>query len=155
MNSDAPPPLDQLNPTLRTSSRSDAKGDFAVKQNFETIPAPADSLINILIVDDEPRNLLVLELVLDHPGYRLIRAESAERALFALLANDFALLILDIRMPGLTGIELAKLIKTRKRNAQVPIIFLTACVNDEQNILEGYGTGAVDYLFKPINPAIL
>jgi signal transduction histidine kinase len=93
--------------------------------------------------------------VLDHPGYRLIRAESAERALFALLATDFALLILDIRMPGLSGLELARLIKTRKRNAEVPIIFLTACVGDEQKIIEGYGTGAVDYLFKPINPVIL
>jgi signal transduction histidine kinase len=111
--------------------------------------------INILIVDDEPRNLLVLETVLDDPGYRLVRAESADQALLALVVEEFALLILDIRMPGMTGFELAQMIKERKKTAQVPIIFLTAYYNEDQHMLEGYGTGAVDYLHKPVNPAIL
>jgi PAS domain S-box-containing protein len=108
-----------------------------------------------LIVDDEPKNLAVLEAILDDTGYRLVRAESAEQALLALLADEFALLILDIRMPGMTGLELAKTIKARKKTANVPIIFLTAYLDDNQQIIEGYETGAIDYLNKPINPAIL
>ncbi|HXC39760.1 MAG TPA: response regulator [Burkholderiales bacterium] len=111
--------------------------------------------INILIVDDEPRNLVVLETVLDDPGYRLVRAETADRALLALVEQEFALLILDIQMPVMTGFELAQLIKQRKKTAQVPIIFLTAYYNEDQHMLEGYGSGAVDYLLKPVNPVIL
>src|SRR6188768_3840645 len=111
--------------------------------------------INILIVDDEPKNLTVLETVLDSPGYNLIRASSAEQALLALVAGEFALLILDISMPGMTGFELAHMVKQRKKTAHVPIIFLTAYYNEDQHVLEGYGTGAVDYLHKPVNPAIL
>src|SRR3954451_2449234 len=111
--------------------------------------------INILIVDDEPKNLTVLETILDDPSYRLIRAESADQALLALVVEEFALLILDIRMPGMTGFELAQMIKERKKTARVPIIFLTAYYNEDQHMLEGYGTGAVDYLHKPVNPAIL
>src|SRR6266571_2061212 len=114
-----------------------------------------DEPIKILIVDDEPKNLTVLETVLDDPSYRLVRAESAEQALLALLVDDFALLILDIRMPGVTGFELAQLIKARKKNAHVPIIFLTAYYNEHEHVLEGYGSGAVDYIHKPVNPAIL
>ncbi len=111
--------------------------------------------INVLIVDDEPKNLTVLETVLDDPGYRLVRAESADQALLALVAKEFALLILDVRMPVMTGFELAQLIRQRKKTEQVPIIFLTAYYNEDQHVLEGYGTGAVDYLQKPVNPVIL
>ena len=114
-----------------------------------------DGPINILIVDDEPKNLTVLETILDDPGYRLVRADSADQALLALVVEEFALLILDIRMPGMTGFELAQMIKDRKKTARVPIIFLTAYYNEDQHVLEGYGTGAVDYLHKPVNPAIL
>jgi len=119
------------------------------------IPASRDDAVNILIVDDEPKNLTVLESLLDDPGYRVVRAESADQALLALVAEDFALLILDIRMPDMTGFELAKMIKERKKTAQVPIIFLTAYYNEDQHVLEGYGSGAVDYLHKPVNAAIL
>ena len=111
--------------------------------------------INILIVDDEPKNLTVLETILDDPGYRLVRATSADQALVALVLEEFALLILDIRMPGMTGIQLAQVIKERKKSALVPIIFLTAYYNDDQQVLTGYGTGAVDYLQKPVNATIL
>ncbi len=113
------------------------------------------TLVNILIVDDEPKNLTVLETVLNDPGYRLVRAESADQALLALVLEEFALLILDIRMPGMTGLELAQMIKDRKKTARVPIIFLTAYYNEDQHVLDGYGVGAVDYLHKPVNPAIL
>jgi PAS domain S-box-containing protein len=121
----------------------------------DLLSASGEELINILIVDDEPKNLTVLETVLDNSAYRLVRAESADQALLALLADQFALLILDIRMPGVTGIELAQMIKERKKTAQVPIIFLTAYYNEDQHVLEGYGAGAVDYLHKPVNPDIL
>ena len=114
-----------------------------------------EPLVNILIVDDDPKNLTVLEAILDAPGYRLVRAESAEQALLALLFDEFALLILDIRMPEMTGLELAKMIRTRKKTASVPIIFLSAYYDDDQQIIEGYETGGVDYVAKPVNPAIL
>jgi CheY-like chemotaxis protein len=96
--------------------------------------------INILIVDDEPKNLTVLETVLDDPHYRLVRATSADQALLALVAEEFALLILDIQMPGLSGFELAQMIKERKKTAHVPIIFITAYYNQDQDMLEGYST---------------
>jgi PAS domain S-box-containing protein len=114
-----------------------------------------DEPINILIVDDEPKNLTVLETVLTNPTYRLVRAESADQALLTLVSQEFALLVLDIQMPGMSGFELAQLIKQRKKTAGVPIIFLTAYYSEDQHVLEGYSTGAVDYLHKPINPTIL
>lgn len=117
--------------------------------------SPAEEPINILIVDDEPKNLTVLESILNDPTYRLVRAESADQALLALLGDQFALLILDIRMPGVTGFELAHLIKERKKTAKVPIIFLTAYYNEDQHVIAGYDAGAVDYLHKPVNPFIL
>jgi PAS domain S-box-containing protein len=128
------------------------------RTNLAAVPSPSlvgRAPINILIVDDEPKNLTVLEAVLDDPDYRLVRAVSAEQALLALLADEFALLILDIHMPGVTGFELAQMVKERKKTANVPIIFLTAYYNEDQHILDGYGTGAVDYLLKPVNPTVL
>ncbi len=111
--------------------------------------------INILIVDDEPKNLTVLEAVLDDPAYRLVLAESADKALISLVFEEFALLVLDIRMPGMNGFELAQVIKEREKTAHVPIIFLTAYYNEDQHIIAAYGTGAVDFLLKPVNPSIL
>lgn len=111
--------------------------------------------VNVLIVDDEPRNLAVLESILEDPGYRLVRATSGDEALLALVAEEFAVLVLDVRMPGMTGFELAQIIKERRKTARIPIIFLTAYYNEDQHALEAYGTGAVDYLHKPVNPAVL
>ena len=111
--------------------------------------------INILLVDDEQKNLTVLETVLNDPGYRLVRADSADQALLALVKEEFALMVLDIQMPGMTGFELAQMVKQRKKTAGIPIIFLTAYYSEDEHVLEGYGTGAVDYLHKPVNPAIL
>jgi len=125
-----------------------------MKSTNSAVPSSADP-VNILIVDDEPKNLTVLETVLDDPSYRLVRASSGEQALLALMANEFAVLVLDVRMPGMTGFELAQMIKERKKTALVPIIFLTAYYNEDQHILEGYGSGAVDYLHKPVNAAVL
>jgi two-component sensor histidine kinase/CheY-like chemotaxis protein len=135
-------------------SRSSAQ---AHEDPEELIPSSdgGEGAVNILIVDDEPKNLTVLETVLDSPRYRVIRAESADKALLALLRHDFAVLILDVQMPGITGFELAQMIKERKKTSEVPIIFLTAYYNEDQHVIEGYDSGAVDYLLKPINPAIL
>ncbi len=119
-----------------------------------SLPA-SEEAISILLVDDEPKNLTVLETVLEDPGYHLVRAESADKALLALMGGEFALLILDIRMPGMSGLDLAHMIKARKRTARVPIIFLTAYYNEDQHVLDGYGSGAVDYLQKPVNAAVL
>src|SRR4051812_38982133 len=118
-------------------------------------PEARTDSVKILIVDDEPKNLTVLESVLDDPSYRLIRAHSGEQALLALMAHEFAVLVLDVRMPGMTGFELAAIIKERKKTARIPIIFLTAYYNEDQHIMEGYGSGAVDYLHKPVNPGVL
>jgi signal transduction histidine kinase len=111
--------------------------------------------VDILLVDDKTENLVVLESILEGPEYRLTKARSAQEALLALITVDFALIVLDIRMPGTSGIELAQIIKGRKRTRDVPIIFLTAHYAEDEHVLSGYGAGAVDYLTKPVNPGIL
>lgn len=122
-------------------------------------PAPAETEplrpVNILIVDDDPRNLNVLESILACPEYRLVRARGADEALRALVSDSFALLVLDVRMPDMSGLELAQLIKQRKKTQNLPIIFLTAYYQQDEHVLLGYDVGAVDYLNKPCNPAVL
>jgi signal transduction histidine kinase len=113
------------------------------------------SPVNILLVDDEARNLDVLESILESPDYRRVRAQSADQALHALVSETFALLVLDVRMPDMSGLELAQLVKQRKKTQHLPIIFLTAYYQEDEHIMQGYGAGAADYLSKPINPAIL
>src|SRR5688572_19198725 len=111
--------------------------------------------VKILLVDDEPRNLDALESILESSDCALVRAQTPDEALFAILQNDFAAIVLDMKMPGMSGLELAGLIKQRKRSEHVPILFLTAHSVDDDDILRGYGVGAVDYLSKPVNAAIL
>src|SRR5215467_9453626 len=111
--------------------------------------------IHVLLVDDEPRNLDALESILDEPSYRLLRAEDADTALRLLLENDVAAIVLDIKMPGVSGFELAHMIKGTRKFRETPIVFLTAYMVDDQHIIAGYGAGAVDYLTKPVNPKIL
>jgi PAS domain S-box-containing protein len=115
----------------------------------------SDEPVKILLVDDEPRNLDALESILHSSGCSLIRAQTADEALFAILKNDFAAIVLDIKMPGTDGLELAQLIKKRKRSEHVPILFLTAHSLEEREVLQAYDVGGVDFLSKPINPAIL
>jgi signal transduction histidine kinase len=111
--------------------------------------------VKILLVDDEVRNLDVLESVLQSPEYQLIRALTPDAALHMLLEHEFAAMVLDIQMPEMSGLELASLVKQRKRSQHIPIIFLTAYFQEDRDVLKGYGTGAVDYLTKPISPQIL
>ncbi|MGH7952433.1 MAG: response regulator [Limisphaerales bacterium] len=112
-------------------------------------------IISILLVDDESRNLDVLESILASPELRLVRTQTPDHALLKLVQDEFACIVLDIQLPTMSGIELARLIKTRKRCQHIPIIFLTAFFQEEKDILQGYGVGAVDYLTKPLNPKIL
>jgi signal transduction histidine kinase len=118
-------------------------------------PSPDDEPVNILLVDDEPRNLTVLESILENPGYRLVRAESGDQALLALVASEFAVIVLDIHMPGMSGFELAQLVKRRPKTASIPIIFLTAHYSEDRHVIEGYESGAVDYLHKPVNAVVV
>jgi len=129
--------------------------DTAPMETHATHPPPVNAAVNILLVDDEVRNLDVLESVLQSPEYNLVRALTAERALRLLLDGEFAAIVLDIQMPEMTGIELANRIKQRKRTQDIPIIFLTAYFQEDKDVLQGYTIGAVDYLTKPINPQIL
>jgi signal transduction histidine kinase len=111
--------------------------------------------VNVLLVDDEARNLDVLESFLKTPDYNLVRATAADEALLLLLEGEFAAIVLDIQMPRISGLELACIIKQRRRTQHLPIIFLTAYYQEDKDVLQGYDTGAVDYLTKPINPKIL
>jgi len=113
------------------------------------------TVINILLVDDEPRNLDALEAILQNDAYRLLRSTDADGALKLLLEHDVAAIVLDIKMPGVSGLELAKLITGTKKFRQIPIVFMTAYMVDDKDVLTGYSAGAVDYLTKPVNPAIL
>ena len=124
----------------------------------ERVPPPGppeEDRVSILLVDDQPANLGALEATLESTGCRFVLAKSADEALLALLHEDFAAIVLDIRMPGMSGFELASMIKRRQRTRQVPILFLTAHLLEEEDVLQGYAAGAVDYLTKPINPEVL
>ena len=114
-----------------------------------------DPRVDILIVDDRPENLLALEAILEPLHQRVVRASSGEEALRKLLTRDFAVILLDVQMPGMNGFETARLVKSRERTKHIPIIFLTAISKEEQYVFEGYSVGAVDYLFKPFQPEIL
>jgi PAS domain S-box-containing protein len=111
--------------------------------------------VEILIVDDRPENLLALEAILEPLGQRLVRAHSGDEALRLLLSHDFAMILLDVQMPGIDGFETARLVKSRERTKYIPIIFLTAISKDEEYVFEGYSVGAVDYMTKPFQPDIL
>jgi CheY-like chemotaxis protein len=109
----------------------------------------------ILLVDDRPENLLALEAILSALDQELVRANSGEEALRALLKDEFALILLDARMPGMDGFETAARIKGRNRTKNVPIIFLTAVDTDKNNTFRGYAAGAADYIAKPFDPWVL
>ena len=117
--------------------------------------APASDAPSVLLVDDDPKNLIALESVLEASRLRIIKVQTGADALLALMHGDFAAIVLDVMMPDMSGIELARMIKQRKRTQHIPIIFLTAHFREEEHAVLGYDAGAVDYLTKPINPAVL
>jgi signal transduction histidine kinase len=110
---------------------------------------------SILMVDDRPENLLALEGVLKPLGARLVKARSGEEALMHLLRETFAVILLDVQMPRLDGLQTAELIKQREQTRHIPIIFITALSREAAWVFKGYAHGAVDYLLKPVDPEIL
>ncbi|MCW8994285.1 MAG: response regulator, partial [Psychromonas sp.] len=108
----------------------------------------------ILIVDDKVENLITLEQLLDHPDIEVVRATSGEEALAHTLDYDFALVLLDVNMPGMDGYEVAELMRGNKKTKSIPIIFVTASSMAEAHVFKGYESGAVDYLFKPLQAEI-
>jgi serine phosphatase RsbU (regulator of sigma subunit) len=133
--------------TLASALPAAAPGDAAA-------PNSGDEPVSILLVDDQPQNLLVLETLLEDLGQNLVRARSGPEALRQLLQRDFAVIVMDVNMPGMDGLEVASLIRARERTRHTPIIFVTA-YEDADRLLRGYELGAIDYLIKPIAPAIL
>jgi signal transduction histidine kinase len=109
----------------------------------------------ILIVDDDERNAFAATQALESLGQELVVARSGEEALRKLLTDEYAVILLDLHMPGMDGYETAELIRQRRRNRDVPIVFLTAVFRDEAHIFKAYSAGAVDVVFKPVDPFIL
>ncbi len=117
-------------------------------------PQPGD-LVNILIVDDRPDKLMALESVISHLGQNIVKAESGRDALRCLLHRDFAVILLDINMPGMDGFETAALIRQRRNSEHTPIIFVTGISDTDTHVSRGYSLGAVDYILTPVLPDVL
>ena len=111
--------------------------------------------MDILIVDDKPANLLALRKLLGRPGLNIVEATGGNDALSLILEYDFALILLDVQMPDMDGFETAELIRGNEETKHIPIIFVTAISKDQKYVFKGYDKGAVDYLFKPLDPDIL
>ena len=132
---------------------STTMNDLAAAKARAAAEAPLDR-VKILMVDDKPENIMALEAVLDDLGEELIKAQSGKEALRACLEHDFAVILLDVKMPDMDGFETAAMIRERERSKDTPIIFLTA-LKSEEHLFRGYYMGAVDYLYKPIVPEVL
>ena len=126
-----------------------------------TVQAPATQIrddaepVNLLLVDDRPENLIALEAALEMLGQNLVKVSNGREALRAALNQDFAVVLLDVRLPDVDGFETARLMRERERSRHTPIIFLTAVDKDDTQVSKGYSLGAVDYIFKPLDPDIL
>ncbi len=107
---------------------------------------------NILLVDDKIENLLALEVILKEFECNLIRATSGQQALRRVLEHEFALVLLDVQMPGMDGFEVAELMKSRQESKDIPIIFITAISKEHEYVMKGFDVGAVNYMYKPVDP---
>ncbi len=119
------------------------------------MPQNATMPVKLLLVDDRVENMVALEAVLRCEGLEILTARSGDEALELLLVHDVALAIIDVRMPEMDGFALAELIRGAERSKRVPIIFVTAAPSEQQRVFRGYDAGAVDFLFKPIEPRIV
>ena len=129
-----------------------------IRETVETVKAfdaKSKDPVRVLCVDDRRENLFVLQEALNELQLELVLVDSGAEALRAVLKHEFALILMDVRMPEMDGLEAAELIRRRKRSEQTPIIFLTASDPDDTEMFKGYALGAVDYLYKPIIPHIL
>jgi two-component system, sensor histidine kinase and response regulator len=133
----------------------DTNSATAATLSADSSPRLAEDRAKVLLVDDQPDNLLSAEAVLESLGEEIVKAESGTEALRYLLDNDVAVILLDIMMPEMDGFETATLIRQRQRSRHIPIIFLTALGRGEEHIMHGYSLGAVDYIVKPFVPEIL
>ena len=129
--------------------------DPALTEALQPGGAEAPLKAKILIVDDDERNAFAISTVLEELGQTLVVANSGEEALKHLLQEDFAVILLDVHMPGMDGYETAALIRGRQRSRHIPIVFLTAVFRDDSHLLQAYSAGAVDMVFKPVDPFIL
>ena len=118
------------------------------------IAAPEADRARVLLVDDDERNLLAVATVLEDLG-EVVLARSGEEALRHLLKGEFAVILLDVYMPGMDGYETAQIIRSRDQTKGIPIVFLSAVNKEAEHLLRGYSMGAVDYVFKPVDPIIL
>ncbi len=114
-----------------------------------------DDKVKILLVDDREENLIALEAILSSLDQELVRARSGEEALKALLTDEYAVILLDVVMPGMDGFETARDITRRKKTRNIHIIFLTALNSDPDYAFRGYAAGAVDFIAKPFDPWVL
>jgi signal transduction histidine kinase len=124
------------------------------KAGSEPPEIPADSIPRVLVVDDDEHNLLAISTVLEDIG-EVITARSGEEALRQLLKGEFAVILLDVYMPGLDGYETAQIIREREQTKRIPIVFLSAVNKETAHLIRGYSMGAVDYVFKPVDPVVL
>ena len=111
--------------------------------------------VDVLVVDDVEENLLEVTTFLEHPRRRLITAPDGEDALERLAEHDFAAVVLDVHLPGLSGFDVAERMRQEPRTRHVPILFVTAVMRQPQDVFVGYEVGAVDYLLRPIDPHVL
>ena len=137
--------------TTHVSPAAPADPVAAAATGFAAAPVAA----KVLVADDDPRNLFAVEEMLRQSGLEIVLAESGEDVLRHVLKDEFAVILLDVRMPRIDGFELAAMIRARPRSSRIPILFLTAYNKDDLHVFRGYSAGAVDYVFKPIEPLIL
>jgi signal transduction histidine kinase len=134
------------------SEISSESGKASLLPSLPASPPAIDDRVNILLVDDQPANLIALEAMLQGLDQNLIKAESGREALKWLLTHDFAVILLDVKMPDMDGFETATLIRQREKSRHTPILFLTANDSTQTQAVRGYAVGAVDYLVKPVVP---
>ena len=136
----------------------ESKTDTSIRVRKMGRPAAAEDAngkVSILMVDDTPENLIALEGVLTDLGQRLVKVTSGQEALRMLLREEFAVILLDVNMPGMNGFETAALIRQRKHTEHVPIIFVSAISTTDTHLFKGYSLGAVEYILNTVNPEVL
>ena len=133
----------------KASSAIDAEALSEVSLEAEPLPRA-----RVLVVDDDERNLLAIRTVLEDVA-DIVVASSGEEALRHLLKGEFAVILLDVYMPGMDGYETAQIIRSREQTKRIPIVFLSAVNKETEHLIRGYSMGAVDYVFKPVEPVVL
>ena len=114
-----------------------------------------NTMPKVLLVDDHPDNLMVLEAVLRSSDVELLKAQSGAEALELVLIHEIAVALIDVQMPEMDGFELVKLMRGTEKSKRIPIVFITASSHNAQRVFNGYSVGAVDFIFKPVEPHIL